>query len=132
MSLAEEVSKKVRAFWLDVNSLKWIQGIKHPATPITVFRNVWSYDRDRKQTRARCSICDCAISDDEMKRHELVFVCDGKCLCQRPYVMGINSHKVCDVCDSMYRAMYINYGMKNRNYFRNCDDEQKKSTGFKF
>lgn len=130
MSTTEEIAKKLRAFWADIHKLEWIPGIKHPLTPVRIFKNLWSYDQDRKKTKARCQICDHAISDDNRERHELIFACErGKCLCSEPFNFGLTAHTVCDVCDGMYRAIYINWGMKNRDYFKKLDEELRKLRG---
>lgn len=108
----------------------WTPGSRHPETNVVVFKNVWSYDLVRRKIKARCAVCDFVISEDLAKRKEIVFECDpGKCLCTIPYQTGLKAHVVCDVCDGMYRALYVNWAMQDRNFFKNMDDEVKKLRG---
>ena len=106
---------------------EWITGEKHPDTPRTVFYNVWGLDRVRKVLPGRCRICDYVISSDEKAVRELIFVCSDKnCDCKKMY--GAISHHVCNLCYDMWHALYMNYLMKNVNYFRNIDEKEKKDS----
>jgi hypothetical protein len=126
----EDIAKRLRAFWAEINKLEWVQGVKHPLTPPRIFKNLWGHDHDCTKTRARCQICGHAVSDDNKERHEIIFPCERtKCLCSEPYTFGLNSHIVCDVCDGMYRAIYINWTLKNRDYFKKFDDDVNKLRG---
>ena len=130
MSTPQEIAKRVRAFWAEINKIEWVPGIKHPLTPVQIFKNLWDHDQDRTKTKARCQICDHAISDDNLERHELIFSCErGKCLCREPFAMGLTAHNICDLCDGMYRAIYINWLMKDRDYFKKLDQELVKLRG---
>jgi hypothetical protein len=118
------VNDKVRQFWRDILT-EWTRGVKHPSTPVKVFKNVWLTDILRAGTKARCQICDHAISDDPMKRNELAFICEkGKCLCTDTPT-GVTAHNVCEVCAIMFRAIYTNWSLKDRDYFRKLDDAGK-------
>jgi hypothetical protein len=128
MSLPKEIAKKVRNLFADINSLSFSSGTKHPVTPVGVFKNVWYHDKMQANALYKCDVCGYFVSDEETKRKELVFACDpGKCLCQKPYLAGLNLHKVCDLCNDMYRAVYVNYGMKNRNYFKDLDEDEREA-----
>ncbi len=104
--------------------MAWVQGQKHPDTPRTVFVNVYECDKVRRILKGRCKICGFVISSDEKKVKELVFKCDdSQCDCHKMY--GAISHRVCDVCDGMFRALYSNYSLKNMNYFKAIDEKEK-------
>jgi hypothetical protein len=119
-----KIGDSVRKFFLQI-ATEWTHGVKHPSTPPIIFKNLWMVDTIRSRTRSRCQICDHAISDDPLKRSEIVFVCEkGKCLCPEK-ATGIVAHAVCDVCTIMFRAIYTNWGLKNRDYFRNLDEADK-------
>ncbi len=103
----------------------WIQGQKHPDTPRTVFVNVYECDRLRRILSSRCRICDYVLSRDERAVRELVFICnEADCDCKNMY--GAISHQVCNLCYDMFHALYINYGLKIANYFKNLDEKDKK------
>lgn len=102
---------------------EWIPGSKHTETPTVIFMNCWEWDRARRILPGRCACCNFLITSDEMKVKELTLRCNrSDCECQKK---GPSLHKVCDLCDSMWRALYAGYGMKNRNYFREMDDKDK-------
>jgi len=64
--------------------VSWVPGLKHYATPRTVFANCTEYDRVRKILSGRCKICGYAVSRDEKAVKELVFVCgDKSCDCKK-------------------------------------------------
>jgi hypothetical protein len=128
MNLPREIAKKVRSLFAEINSISFTSGVKHPATPVGVFKNVWYHDKMQRHALYNCQVCGYFVSDEEAKRKELVFSCDAsKCLCQKPYLAGLNQHKVCDLCDAMYRALYVNYAMANRNYFKDLEEEERKA-----
>lgn len=103
----------------------WIQREKHPDTPLIVFTNVCEYDRVRRVLFARCRICDHVISRDERAVREVVFICDDPhCECKKMY--GAPSHRVCNLCYDMFHSLYVNYGLKNMNYFKAIDEKEKK------
>lgn len=105
--------------------VSWVPGLKHYATPRTVFANCTEYDRVRRVLLARCKICNAAVSRDEKAVKELVFKCDNRgCDCHKMY--GAISHQVCSLCYDLFHALYANYGMKNRNYFKEIDDKIKE------
>lgn len=109
-------------------TVSWIPGLKHPATPKTQYMNCYEYDRVRRIITSRCKICDYAVSKDEKAVKELVFVCENKtCDCHKMH--GAISHKVCSLCYDMFHALYANYIMKNRNYFRELDEQDKRDSG---
>lgn len=107
----------------------WIQGVKHALTNTIIFKNLWEWDRVRSRLTGRCQVCDTVISSKEFDYKEIIFECtEGRCNCPKPYtISGLRSHKVCEVCDAMYRALYVNYGMKSINYFKNIDEREKKN-----
>jgi hypothetical protein len=126
---AREITEKLRAFWAMI-SQEWVRGVKHPDTPPLIFRNTLSHDYDHAKTKSRCKICGHAISDEPKERHEVIFSCDrSKCLCSEPFVSGLVSHVVCDVCHSMHHAIYVNWSLENRDYFKKFDDELAKLRG---
>lgn len=105
--------------------ISWIPGLKHYNTPKIVFNNCREYDMVRRALVTRCKICDYVVSRDEKAVKELVFVCDNKsCDCHKMY--GAISHQVCSLCYDMFHALYANYTMKNRNYFKEIDDKIKQ------
>jgi hypothetical protein len=102
----------------------WIFGQKHPETPRQVFLNVHDHDRVRRVLLARCKICDYVVSRDAKAVRELVFTCsDQACQCRAP--LGSRAHEVCLLCYDMYHALYVNYGMRSLNYFREIDDRYR-------
>lgn len=122
VSIASDITQKLKAFFQEINKVEWVRGVKHPATPKGVFINVWKQDQQRVNSNARCQVCDFVIEKEEWKRNELVFVCEkGKCLCTEPLRPGVNSHQVCDVCQAIFRSLYVNYSLKDRDYFRKLD-----------
>lgn len=100
---------------------KWMAGIKqyiraakHPATPDTVWRNLFGLDIVRSRVKGRCDECDATISEDPIKVAEI-------------YVQSEQKTKhVCDVCKSIHTSLYSNYKMKNQNYFKNIDEEEQR------
>jgi hypothetical protein len=101
----------------------WILGKKHPETPVTIYKNVYEYDRVRRILLARCTICDYVVSRDADAVRELAFVCHNKsCRCN---LGGSQSHQVCNLCYDMHHALYTNYLLTNINYFRNIDEIEK-------
>jgi hypothetical protein len=105
--------------------VSWIPGLKHPETGRTQFLNCHEYDRVRMVLKTRCTICDATVSRDEKAVRELVFICkDTACTCKQVY--GAANHPVCLLCYDMWYALYANYLMKNRNYFKEMDDRDKK------
>lgn len=104
---------------------EWVPGQKHPNTSRTVFMNVSEIDKVRRVLTARCKICGTTVSRDEKAVKELVFKCEDKtCDCHKMY--GAISHRVCSLCYDMQHALYFNYAMKNRNYFKELDDKEKE------
>lgn len=101
---------------------EWVPGLKHSMTPHTVFLNCYEYDLVRKVILARCKICNIQISRDEKAMKELMFRCVGTaCNCGQ-----FITHPVCSLCYDMFHALYVNYLMKNRNYFKDMDDKQRQ------
>ena len=119
-TVGEILMKKIRA---------WFKGEKHPDTPKTVFMNVWGCDLARRVLKGRCAVCDHVVSSDPNNVKELIFACDGiKCKCD-PIVVtltGLKAHDVCDVCDAMFRSLYINWGLENKNYYKEWDEREKR------
>jgi hypothetical protein len=102
--------------------VNWIQGVKHALTNTTIFRNLWEWDQLRNKLPGRCQTCDIVISTIEYQYKSILFFCaPSKCLCNKPYVMGPKMHDVCEVCDALFRSLYVNYNLKNRNYFKELD-----------
>lgn len=99
---------------------KWMAGMKvfvraekHPDTDVTIWRNCFGADiiRDRLR-KGRCECCDATISEDQIKQQE---IWDHRT--QKTY-------HVCEVCAIMHRALYINHGLRNMNYFKNIDEAE--------
>lgn len=102
----------------------WVQGQKHPDTPRTVFMNAWECDRLRRILKSRCALCGYVVSDDERLVKEILYKCeDPRCRCNKLY--GAMSHRVCDLCYNMFHSLYVNYLMKNTNYFKDIDEKEK-------
>jgi hypothetical protein len=108
--------------------VSWIPGLKHPATPKIIYMNCYEYDRVRRAITGRCKICNFVVTRDEKAVRELVFKCgDTSCDCQRT---GLSRpHPVCHLCYDMFHALYANYTMVNRNYFKELDDQDKANSG---
>jgi hypothetical protein len=104
---------------------EWTPGIKHPETPRLPFMNCHEQDRVRKILPGRCSICGYVISRDEKAIREIFCSC-GNPECACALAKSALSHAVCELCNDMYRALYVNYGLKNINYFKNLDEKQKR------
>lgn len=103
----------------------WVRGEKHPDTPVVVYINLVEHDRIHRVLMARCKICGYVVSRDEKAVKEAIFICDKPdCDCKKMY--GAISHQVCNLCYDMFRALYVNYGMGNMNYFKNIDEKEKK------
>lgn len=100
---------------------KWMAGIKqyiraakHPDTPDTLWRNLFMIDIVRSRVKGRCDYCDATISEDVKNVQEI-------------YEQSTQATKhVCDVCAAMARSLYVNYGLKNRNYFKEIDEEEQR------
>jgi hypothetical protein len=104
----------------------WVEGERHPDTPISVFKRVRDYDHIRRLIPGRCKICKYVISSDEKVVKELVFVCDDAgCNCKKMY--GAISHRVCNLCYDLFHALYVNYLMRDLNYFKAIDEAEKKN-----
>ena len=102
----------------------WVSGQKHPDTPRTVFMNCYEYDRVRRILRGRCRSCGYVISEDEKAVKEIAFVCaDVNCNCHKMY--GPISHRVCSLCYDVFHSLYVNYKLKNVNYFKQIDEKEK-------
>lgn len=106
--------------------MNWIRGVKHAITSVTIFKNVWEWDRLRATTAGRCEVCDIVISENESEVKRVIFKCkEDRCNCQKPYtVSGLRSHKLCEVCKDMYESLYVNYLMDDTNYFKKLDDKE--------
>jgi len=105
--------------------IEWTPGQKHPDTSRDVFMNCYEYDQVRRVLEGRCQLCDFVISSDERAIREIVYECrDSLCYCHD--AVGSKIHRVCDLCYNVYRSLYVNYGMRSMNYFRNLDEKQKK------
>jgi DNA polymerase III delta prime subunit len=105
--------------------LGWTPGVKHPDTGTTVFRNCYEQDKLRRILYARCRICDFVVSRDEAAVKELIYQCNNSsCECRRPG--GSRAHQVCDICYALFHALYMNYQLKNMNYFRELDEKDEK------
>ena len=105
--------------------VSWIPGLRHYATPRTVFANCTQIDKVRQVLTARCKQCGHTVSRDEKAVKELVFKCkDLSCDCHKGF--GTKAHQVCSVCYDMFHSLYANYLMKNRNYFKDLDDRDKE------
>jgi hypothetical protein len=108
-----------------VNIANWIHGLKHPETPLTVFKNVWQWDLLRRKLKNRCDICNITLSDNEYK--EIALGCkDGFCRCEGTLALTFKAHSICDVCYVMFHSLYINYSLADRNYFRNLDEKDRE------
>ncbi len=118
--------------WLK-NEDGWDSGSKHPETHPVVFRNCWSQDLVRRVLSGRCHECGYVVSDDAKAVKELLYKCqDLDCACAR--IGMARTHRVCDACYNIFHSLYINYGMRNRNYFRDFDEkdtEGRKRMGLK-
>lgn len=122
------IKVRLERFWKIVG--EFIPGIKHPDTPLQVFQNARSFDKQRQQLGRRCLVCDYTLPKDSFAVKELTFECSpGKCLCPKPYPVGLKVHEVCELCDSMYRSLYVNYGLTSMNYFKNFDDVNARIRG---
>lgn len=111
--------------WFPVQKfLEWVEGQKHPSTPRDIFMNVFNYDRVRKILKARCQICGYVVTEDKIAVKEVLFNCkNSECECNK--VMGSKVHQACDLCYWMYRALYMNIGLNNLNYFKKIDEAEK-------
>ena len=94
--------------------LTWIRFAKHPDTHPTIYRNVRDYDQVRAVLKGRCHFCDFVISSDAQKVREV-------------YVQAVQkTEHVYDLCYALHHSLYLNYGLKNMNYFRNIDEAEQK------
>jgi hypothetical protein len=101
---------------------EWVPGLKHPMTPRTVFMNCYEIDKVRRVLMARCKICGHTVSKDEKAVKELMYRCDKSTFCG---CGEFKTHQVCSLCYDMFHALYANYLMKNRNYFKDMDDKRR-------
>lgn len=103
--------------------LEWVPGLKHPETLAVVFKNVWGCDLKRRVLKSRCHECGFVVSDDDKAAKELVYTCrNPKCDCSR--IGNSRSHHVCEACYDIFHSLYLNYTLKNRNYFREIDQAE--------
>jgi hypothetical protein len=103
----------------------WVEGEKHPDTPLQIYKNLYNQDRVRRILPARCRTCGYVVQQSQLAVREILFTCDDKnCTCH--IQMGSRSHQVCNLCYDMHHALYTNHGLKNMNYFREMDDKAKK------
>lgn len=107
--------------------MNFIQGVKHPATDLQIFKNVWEWDRIRRILKSRCAICDAVVSRDEKAVKELIYQCsNASCTCNNS---GSKAHQVCSLCYDLFHSLYVNYQLKDMNYFRNLDEAEAKERG---
>ena len=104
---------------------QWTPGTKHPETPRTLFMNCCDQDRVRRILLGRCSICDHVISQDEKAIKEIFILC-GNPDCACALAKSALTHAVCSVCYDMFHSLYVNYSLKNINYFKNLDEKEKR------
>ncbi len=102
--------------------LGWVRGEKHPNTPRIVFKNVCECDRVRRVLLSRCRICDFVVSRDALAVREISFRCDNKSCC---ITLNTKPHQVCNLCYDLFHSIYVNYGMKDMNYFKQIDEKNK-------
>ena len=104
---------------------EWTPGQKHPETPKKAFMNCYDQDRVRRILLGRCRICNFVISQDEKAIKEIFVSCgDPNCACTM--AKSAMSHMVCSVCYDMFHSLYVNYSLKNMNYFKNLDEKEKR------
>lgn len=111
--------------------MEW-EGKKHPDTPQKIQDHVAARDRIRRVLMSRCRVCYTVVSRDEKEVKELVFECDDpNCYCKKtPYQTKI--HQVCDGCYSLWQALYFNKGLKDAEYYKKLDlDDKKAAEDFK-
>jgi hypothetical protein len=94
--------------------LTWIQFAKHPDTHPVIYRNVKGWDQVRMVLKDRCFACDCVVSSDAKSVKEIYVQSKQKTV------------PVCDVCYNLHHSLYMNYSLKNMNYFRNIDEAEQK------
>jgi hypothetical protein len=94
--------------WMSVLK-SWVRFEKHPETPRQIFINVHEYDRVRRVLTARCKVCDYVVSRDPKAVRELSMI-----------------GEVCNLCYDMYHALYVNYGLRNMNYFKEIDARERR------
>jgi hypothetical protein len=106
--------------WVMTHPPEWTPGVKHPMTPLRVFKNVYDCDKLRRILTARCNICNYVVSRDPIAVKEVLYKCDDiRCCLVTP---GL--HQVCEMCYWMWRALYMNLGsefnpgLKNPRYFK--------------
>jgi len=82
--------------------------------------------------KGRCAVCDHVVSSDDKAVREIMLKC-SKANCGCAKVMGKMVHPVCNWCYDMWHALYLNYCMKDLNYFKRWDeiDEKKDDEGRK-
>lgn len=96
-------------------------GTKHPDTDPTIFKNVWGWDLVRRVLKERCHECGYVLANEGIEVHEISYRCNKSgCACERS--LGTRPHQLCGVCYAFYHSLYINNGLKNRDYFRNHHD----------
>ena len=105
--------------------IDWTPGSKHPETARTVFVNCHEQDRVRRILPMRCQVCDYVVSRDEKAIREIFCSC-GRPDCPCATAKSALTHIVCHLCYDMFHALYVNYGLKNINYFKNLDEKQKR------
>lgn len=92
----------------------WVRLMKHPDTPLVIWRNTHGYDLLRQVLKDRCEECDYILSSDPMKVKEIFSHKEQK------------TKHVCDMCSAIHHSLYGNHGLTIFNYFRNIDDEEIK------
>jgi hypothetical protein len=108
--------------WADIP--EWERGLKHPNTSLQVYKNVRDWDHIRLVLHARCVACGFVLSQDEKAVKEIAVSCDDpKCTCQK---FGPLSHRVCSACYDMHHALYNNLRLKDMNYFKSIDEQEKR------
>jgi hypothetical protein len=89
---------------------KFTRAAKHPKTPEVVWRNLFMIDLIREKVKGRCEYCDATISEDAKSVEEIY---DRK---------AQKSKNACSVCAAIHRSLYMNYKLKNTNYFQEFDE----------
>ena len=101
---------------------EWTPGLKHPETPVVIFKNVYDWDRVRRILAARCSKCGIVVTTVPEAAKALVMKCnDPSCRC-RGTVYDI-THDVCSVCYDMWHSLYCNVKLRNMNYWKELDEK---------
>lgn len=92
----------------------WVRLTKHPDTPAVIWRNVNGYDLVRNVLKDRCFSCDFVVSSDAKSVKEIYVQAEQKTV------------PVCDICYNLHHSLYMNYSLKNMNYFRNIDEAEER------